>query len=254
MSRFVGQTAVVTGGTTGIGESIVRRLATEGATVSFCARSAQSGDALAQELHASGADVSFTPCDVGDEDQVVAWINGVAARHGRLNLVVNNAGVAASGPFAEMTTSDWERMLRTNVTGMVLVSRAAIPHLRAAGGGAILNLGSTTSYVGLTDAVGYGITKAAALGLTRGLALELAGDDIRVNALCPGATETPANVGWLNSQPNPTAVRSTLTASHPLGRLATPDEQAAVALFLLSSEASYITGAGLLVDGGYTAR
>jgi NAD(P)-dependent dehydrogenase (short-subunit alcohol dehydrogenase family) len=177
------------------------------------------------------------------------------ARGGRIDVLVNNAGIACAGPLEELALDQWEAMMRINVTGAFVVTQAAIPFLRKSrAGGAIINLASTASYIGLRGAVGYGVTKAAVLGMTKGLALELAPDGIRVNALCPGTTRTPTNEAWLAEQPDPEAVRRAMEGAHPIGRVSEPAEQASVAVFLASEDASFVTGHGLLADGGYTAQ
>lgn len=252
--RLVGRVALVSGGTTGIGRAVVRRFVAEGAAVAFCARTPPPGELLESELRADGADAEFAVCDVSSASEVAAWVDGVAGRRGQLDAVVTCAGVAPAGPLEKMAVEEWEEMLRINVTGTFLVCQAAIPHLRAAGGGAIVTLGSTASYIGLPGAVAYGVTKAAALSIAKGLALELAQDGIRVNALCPGATLTPATETWLAGLPDPDGTRAVLEAGHPIGRMGTPEEQAAAAAFLVSEDASFVTGSGMLVDGGYTAR
>ena len=254
LGRLRSRITIVSGGTTGIGEAVVRRFADEGAVVAFCAREPTRGAQLQSDLRAAGHDAEFTACDVGSASDVTAWVDGVAARRGRLDAVVTCAGIAPAGPLEGMALEEWEEMLRINVTGTFLVCKAAIPHLRAAGGGAMVTLGSTASYIGLPGAVGYGVTKAAALSLAKGLALEVAKDGIRVNALCPGATLTPATESWLAGLADPEGVRASLEGGHPIGRMATPAEQAAAAAFLVSDDASFMTGAGLLNDGGYTAR
>lgn len=252
--RLQGKLAVVTGGTTGIGEAIVRRFAAEGAAVSFCARNSERGERLAGELQQTGVDVEFLACDAAEPEQVSAWIDGVAERHGHIDIVVNNAGIGPSGPLEKMALEDWETLMRINVTGMFLVCRAAIPHLRAAGGGSIINVSSICAYIGMSSLVPYGVTKAAALSMAKGLALELAGDRIRVNAVCPGTTLTPATASFIDGAADPDALQAALAAAHPIGRLGTAEEQAAAVAFLASQDASFITGHGLLVDGGYTAQ
>jgi NAD(P)-dependent dehydrogenase (short-subunit alcohol dehydrogenase family) len=252
--RLVGRVALVSGGTTGIGRAVVRRFAAEGALVAFCARTSEPGEALVRELRAAGGDAEFAVCDVSSPSEVKAWVDEVAQRRERLDAVVTCAGIAPAGALEHMPVQEWVEMLGVNVTGTFLVCQASIPHLRASGGGAIVTLGSTASYIGLPGAVGYGVTKAAALSIAKGLALELAQDGIRVNALCPGATLTPATETWLAGLPDPAGTRAQLEAGHPIGRMATPEEQAAAALFLVSDDASFVTGSGMLVDGGYTAR
>ncbi|MGH2938423.1 MAG: SDR family NAD(P)-dependent oxidoreductase [Solirubrobacterales bacterium] len=250
MERLKDKVALVSGGASGIGEAIVRRLIDEGATVDFCARNAERGERLAAELGTA----TFTVCDVGDPPQVDAWVKSVGGKNGRIDCVVTCAAIAPAGPLEEMDVEVWEDLMRINLTGTFLVCRAAIPYLRKSDGGSIVTMGSTSSFVGLPGAVAYGVTKAASLSLAKGLALELAEDGIRVNALCPGATLTPAAEGWFASLPDPEGVRKGLESAHPLGRMSTTDEQAAAAAFLLSDEASFVTGSGLVADGGYTAQ
>lgn len=248
-----GRVALVTGGTKGIGEAIVRRFAAEGARVAFCARHADEGEALEAALRADGLAVRFERADVGHEDEVRALVAGVIAAFGRLDIVVNAAGITAAGPLEATSLATWNAVIEANLTSQFLVCREVIPHLRAAGGGSIINLGSTYGTVGAAGSAAYAVTKAGAINLSKSLALELAPDGIRVNALCPGATATPMSLDWLAAQPDPEAANAALVGKHPLGRLATPDEQARAALFLASEAASFVTGHALLVDGGYTA-
>jgi NAD(P)-dependent dehydrogenase (short-subunit alcohol dehydrogenase family) len=193
-------------------------------------------------------------CDVSSEQEVEAWIAGIVERAGGLDTVVNNAGIAPGGPFVEMTLAVWDEMLRINVTGAFLVSRAAIPHLIKRPGASIIMIGSTASFIGLANAVGYGMTKASLVGLAKGLAVELADTGVRVNALCPGGTMTPATEHWLGQLDDPQSVLDELEGNHPIGRLGTTDEQAAAAVFMASDAASFMTGSAMLVDGGYTAK
>jgi NAD(P)-dependent dehydrogenase (short-subunit alcohol dehydrogenase family) len=244
--RLQDKVVLVTGGTRGIGEAIVRLCCQEGAIVATCGRDAERGNRVASE-------VEYSVLDVGDESEVNAWVDRVADAYGRIDAVVNNAGVAPAGPLEKLTLAEWDRVFRINVTSMFLVSRASIPHLRAAGGGAIVNLGSTFGVVGANGSAVYAMTKAAAISLSKSMALELAPDSIRVNALCPGGTETPFLEEWFVATGAPVETRAWLTEHHPMGRLGRPEEQAKAALFLLSDDASFVTGHAMLVDGGYTA-
>ncbi|HEY5057950.1 MAG TPA: glucose 1-dehydrogenase [Gaiellaceae bacterium] len=254
MKRLDGKVVLVTGGTRGIGEAITRLFASEGAVVAFCGRSDNAGVEIEADVRGAGGIAEFTACDVSSADQVAAWVDGVAARHGRIDALVNNAARMAVGPLEEMTLEEWESMFRTNVTSMFLVTKRAIPHLRNNGGGNILNLGSTYGLVAAADCVAYCVTKAAAVSLSKGLALELMSDGIRVNALCPAGTTTAFSEWAFDNSGDPIAARVDAIATHPMGRFATPEEQARAALFLVSDDASYVTGHAMLVDGGYTAQ
>jgi NAD(P)-dependent dehydrogenase (short-subunit alcohol dehydrogenase family) len=251
--RLVGKVALITGGSKGIGEAAVRLFAAEGARVVFCGRNAANGSALERELQEGGADVVFVAGDITEEETVKALVDGVIRRFGRLDILMNNAGITATGTIEATDADTWRRLLEGNVTSMFLVCKHAIPALRAAGGGSIINLGSTYGVVGVPGSGAYAVTKAAAISLTRTLALELARDNIRVNALCPGATATPMNIEWAESTGDPEAALGSLIARHPIGRLSSPEEQAMAALFLASDESSYMTGHAMLVDGGFTA-
>jgi NAD(P)-dependent dehydrogenase (short-subunit alcohol dehydrogenase family) len=248
-----GKVALVTGGSVGIGAAIVRQFADEGAAVVLCARSSEDGRALERDLTATGRVALFVSCDVSMEAAVEQLIATIVDRFGRLDILVNNAGITASGLVEETSLETWRAVLEANVTSMFLVTKHAIPVLRRSPGASIINLGSTYGVVGSAGSGAYAVSKAAAISLTKTLSLELAGDHIRVNALCPGATGTPMNIEWLAAQPDPEQALRDLVAKHPIGRLASPDEQAAAALFLASDGASFVTGHSLMVDGGYTA-
>ena len=168
---------------------------------------------------------------------------------------MNNAAVSNLVPVEEMSLNDWELILSKNLTSMFLMSREAIPILRRSLHPCIINLGSTYAVVGASGSAAYALTKAGAVSFSKTLALELASDGIRVNALCPGATETKTIYHeWLGSQADAEKAKSDLAAKHPLGRIGQPEEMARAALYLASEDASFVTGHALLVDGGYTAQ
>jgi NAD(P)-dependent dehydrogenase (short-subunit alcohol dehydrogenase family) len=251
--RLVGRVALITGGTRGIGEAIVRLFAAEGASVAFCGRRGGVGMALERELVASDRSALFVEADVSLEEDVRRLLKETLEHFGRLDIVVNNAGITASGNVEDMDVETWRDVMEHNVTSMFLVSREAIPALRAAGGGSIINLGSTYGTVGAAGNSAYGVSKAAAINFSRHLALELAPDNIRVNALCPGAVATPMNRAWADAQQDPEGEQRKLAAKHPIGRISSPEEQARAALFLASDDSSFVTGTALMSDGGYTA-
>src|SRR5689334_1499408 len=172
----------------------------------------------------------------------------------RLDILVANAGQELVATAAETTPAQWDRILGTNLTGCFLMARAAIPHLLAAGGGSIVLTASQLAFVGAERFAAYAASKGGVLNLSRALALDHARDKIRVNALCPGAVETPLLLRQFQDQDGPQGTLADLAALHPLGRLGQPEEIAAAALFLASDEASFVTGSALVVDGGYLAR
>ena len=252
--RLGGRIALVTGGATGIGEAIVRLFAAEGARVSFCSRSEQPGRDLERELIGQGYDVAFFACDAAIEKDATALVKSTIERFGGIDILVNNAAVSKLVPIEEMTLDDWELILSKNLTSMFLMSRESIAALRRSKHPNIINLGSTYAVVGASGSAAYALTKAGAVSFSKTLALELADDGIRVNALCPGATETRLYYDWLGSQADANKAKSDLAAKHPLGRIGKPEEMAQAALFLASEDASFVTGHALLVDGGYTAQ
>ncbi len=237
--RFEGKTAIVTGGGGGIGSAIVRLLAAEGAMV-FAAD--VNNDALKHE--ATG--VTNYVCDVTSSDQVAEMVQSVVATHGRIDMLFNNAGTGSIAEVTDTTDEDWDRVFKVNVSAIMYACRAAVPHMRRQGGGAIVN---TASVCGLSGDYGFGsysASKAAVINYTRTLAL----DHGRVNAFCPGfIPQTGLTVG-VEGLP----VRQQFNDMIPLGRGGSPEEMADVAAFLASDQASYVTGAILAADGGIMAH
>jgi NAD(P)-dependent dehydrogenase (short-subunit alcohol dehydrogenase family) len=252
--KLEGRVALVTGGNRGIGEAIVRLFSAEGAKVVFCARRAELGKAVEDDVRQAGGEVTFIACDVTDEEAVRKLVDRTVDLYGGLNTVVSCAGIAPAVPVEKMDLSDWDEILRINVTSMFLVSKHSIPRLREAEGASIITLGSTFGTVGAPGSAAYGVTKASAINFAKSLAIELAPDGIRVNALCPGGTDTEFLQEWFEDLGDAAAARTWLTDRHPIGRLARPEEPARAALFLASDDASFVTGHSMLVDGGYTAQ
>lgn len=252
--RLTGKSVLITGGNSGIGEAMVRLFTREGAEVVFAGRRAEVGEALQKELDDQGYPARFVAADVRDEASVIELVKQATEVLGRLDVVVNCAGgIAPPMPIEQMDVSTWDDLMATNVRGMFLVCKHTIPELRKTRG-SIINLGSTFGHVGAAGSAAYALTKAAAVNFSKSLALELAADGVRVNALCPGGTDTGFLRDWLAAGGDAEGAEKWLLERHPLGRLGTPDEQARAALFLASDDASYITGQSLLVDGGYTAQ
>jgi NAD(P)-dependent dehydrogenase (short-subunit alcohol dehydrogenase family) len=254
MPRLDHRVALITGATSGIGESIARTFASEGARVIICGRREDKGSALAAEIRSTGGAATFRRCDVSDEADVSALMAEIERDFGGLDIVVNNAGTAPAGLLEDMTMDTWTTVIANNVTSVFLVTKHAIPLLRRSEHASVINLGSTFGVVGAGGSVAYAMTKAAAISMTKSLAIELAPSGIRVNALCPGATATPFLFDWAEETGNKDGTIQWLVDHHPIGRLSEPREQATVALFLASDDSSFVTGHALLVDGGYTAQ
>jgi 2-hydroxycyclohexanecarboxyl-CoA dehydrogenase len=266
MARLEGKVAAVTGGASGIGEATVRRFVAEGASVAFCDRDGERGQRVAAELEAAGARVAFTQADVGTETACLAFVNGAAQKFGRLDILINNAGIRKYEKVDEASAASWNEILNVNLMSYAFCAKAAVPLMRrnqggapggavgGAPGGAIVNVASVRSVVAGGGNLLYDTTKAAIAGLTRGLAADHSSEGIRVNAVGPGPIFTPfherriAAAGETVEQYNAKAAQGTM-----LKRPGRAEEVAAAILFLASDDASYVTGALLFVDGGMTA-
>ena len=258
MGRLDGKVAAVTGGASGIGEATVRRFLAEGASVAFCDRDSERGQRVAAELETAGAKVAFTQADVGSEAACLDFVNGAAQKFGRLDILINNAGIRKYEKVDEASAASWKEILDVNLMGYVFCAKAAVPLMRrnqgGAPGGAIVNVASVRSVVAGGGNLQYDTTKAAVAGLTRALAADHSPEGIRVNAVGPGPIFTPfhkrriAAAGETVEQYNAKAAQGTM-----LKRPGRAEEVAAAILFLASDDASYVTGALLFVDGGMTA-
>lgn len=255
--RFQGKVAVVTGGAKGIGLAAARAFAREGASVTVVDRSPQDGEGgqpVQRLLAEEGWDVQVIAADVGSEADVQRMVEQVTERWGRLDVLVNNAGIYYQGDVAQTGLDDWERVLRVNLTGAFLCTKYALPLMLRGGGGVVVNVASEAGLVGIQGQVAYNVSKAGMIALTRSCAVDLAGRGVRVNAVCPGTTDTPLVREAVGRAPDPAAARRRLESARPLNRLGKPEEIAAAILYLASDEAGYATGAVLSVDGGYTAQ
>src|ERR1700758_3663350 len=250
MGRLDGKVAAVTGGASGIGEATVRRFVAEGASVAFCDRDGERGQRVAAELETAGAKIAFTQADVGTEAACLDFINGAAQKFGRLDILINNAGIRKYEKVDEASAASWKEILDVNLMGYVFCAKAAVPLMRRNKGGAIVNVASVRSVVAGGN-LQYDTSKAAVAGLTRALAHDHSPEGIRVNAVGPGPIFTPfhqrriAAAGETVEQYNARAAQLTM-----LKRPGRAEEVAAAILFLASDDASYVTGALLFVDGG----
>jgi NAD(P)-dependent dehydrogenase (short-subunit alcohol dehydrogenase family) len=255
--ELAGRVALVTGGATGIGLATTRALAADGATVYVAARDTARGRRVATEESTRGLDVRAVAMDVADAQSVgdaFAELDGA----GRLDIVVNNAGIGAVGRVEDLSEADWDACLDTNLKGPFLVARHAVPRLRSAGGGVMVNVASNAGVVARADEPAYSTSKAGLLMLTRCLALAHAEDRIRVNAVCPGPVgDTGIMDRNLAHTPDPAGALDAYLRKAPLaaawGRLIEPPEVAALIRFLCSDAAAMITGAIVAVDGGKSA-
>jgi NAD(P)-dependent dehydrogenase (short-subunit alcohol dehydrogenase family) len=249
--RLAGKAAIVTGASEGIGRAVVEAFAREGAAMVLVARRAEPLRALAN-AHAGRA-VSV-PGSVADPAVADAAVGAALERFGRLDVLVNNAGLDLSGvPLFETTPERAREIFEVNVFGAFWMLLAAARAMTARGGGSIVNVTSRTARIGLPDSAWYGASKGALDALTRGAAVEWARTGVRVNAVAPGLTETPMVREWIDEQADPDAFRADRAGTIPQGRFATPEEVAAAVVYLASDESASTTGASIAVDGGYTA-
>jgi meso-butanediol dehydrogenase/(S,S)-butanediol dehydrogenase/diacetyl reductase len=248
-----GRVALITGGGGGIGEATGRLFVEEGAAVALVDASSEAVQAAAKGIAATNPDARVLPlvADLSQETQARRVVADTVAHYGALHCLVNVAGVRVYQPLAKATAEDWERILRVNVLATAYCCTAAIPALRAAGGGTIVNVSSVYGVLGRKGMGQYDTTKAAVLGMTRALAVEEAPHRIRVNAVCPGSTITPYHIRRAASQGQSEAeLRKRTATENLLGRWAEPREIAYPILFLACDESSYVTGATLMVDAG----
>jgi NAD(P)-dependent dehydrogenase (short-subunit alcohol dehydrogenase family) len=245
MKRLEGRIALVTGAGSGIGRAIATLFAVEGAQVYVTDVNGTAAETVAGEI---GTAVAIT-ADVSRGQDVTAMFRAVQKAHGRLDVLVNNAGLNVRSDFRHLSDADWVKIREVNLDGVVRVARDGFALLQASKRGSLINIASIMAHRGLRQLAAYSATKGAITALTRGLAVEYAPYNIRVNALCPGFVETALTARALK---NP-GIQKALIDSTPLRRFGLPEEIAKAALFLASDEASYITGAELAVDGGMSA-
>lgn len=248
--RLENKVAIVTGAGQGIGAVTAKRFAAEGARVVLASRRLNMLEAIVAEIEAAGGTAMACATDISDEAAVAQLVTNTLSAYGKLDIVVNNAVLAVPGMLSSQSSKAWRQNFHVSLDGAMFLMREAYPHLRASDGGAVVNVASVCGLLGTAGMSGYSAAKAGMLALTRNAAIEWGKKNIRVNSVVPGVFLTPPTQGLM-----PDEESQALTAkSVPIGRIGDPMECANAILFLASDEASYITGADLVVDGGRTAE
>jgi len=251
MGRLDGKVAWISGATSGIGEATARLFAREGARVALIGRRLALSRKSAASLQAEGYEALAVACDVGSERQVRDSLQRTIARFGRIDILINNAGMVHIKPLHRYTGREWDRVMGVNVKSMFFSLKHALPHLRRARRSWVVNVGSISSFVGQSLTPVYTASKPAIVGLTRSIALDYAAEGIRCNCVCPGITDTPMLREHLNTQPDPEAALAARLRRVPLAVALTPEDVARAILFLSCDDSSGITGTTLVIDGGY---
>jgi NAD(P)-dependent dehydrogenase (short-subunit alcohol dehydrogenase family) len=246
--------AVITGAGSGIGQAMARLFAREGARILAADLNAGAAQATADAITGGGGTCRPFTVDVSQPEQVQAMIAAALAAYGRIDILCNNAGIGSTTDVVACEPDEWDRVMTVNVKSVYLGCKYAVPPMLAQGSGVIINTASVAGMVGLVKRAAYSASKGAVIALTRQVAIEYVEQGLRVNCLCPGTVDSPWVGRLLDQAEDAAAARAALVARQPMGRLGTPEEVAAAALYLASDDAAFITGTGLVIDGGLTAR
>ena len=253
MTRLAGKSAVITGGGTGIGQAIALAFAREGAQVVVAGRRKEKLDETLHLLQQAGCSALAFECDVTKAADTQRVVKSAEDTFGKVNVLVNNAGALSVSTVENITEEDWDHVMATNVKGPFLMSRAALPAMRRAGGGSIINVGSVLGIVAIRDRAAYCASKGGVSMLTKAMALDHAQDNIRVNCVCPSIVESDMTRNLFAETEVGQQARESRLASIPLGRFGKPADIAGLTVFLASEESSWMTGTVIPVDGGVTA-
>ena len=253
MPRLSGRVAFITGGGTGIGRACAVEFSREGARVAVTARRSEPLRSVVREIESSGGQALALASDVTNRESVESALEGAVEYFGRLDLVVNNAGAVVVADADHTSDEEWRKVIEVNLTGAFFVSRAALPLLRKAGGGAIINIGSALGLVARKQRAAYCASKFGLTGLTKAMAIDHAHEKIRVNCICPTIVETELGMQSIAMLADPEAERRRRCAEIPLGRMGKPEDVAHMAVYLASDEAAWVTGGAFPLDGGFTA-
>ena len=252
MFNLVGKTAVVTGGGSGIGRAISTLFGAQGAHVFVLDLDGQAAKDTASAITTAGGSADAAPCDVSNGAAVKATFDVVVGRTRRLDILINNAGIAHVGNIEHTSEDEFDRLYRVNVKGVYFCSQSAVPVMVRQGGGVILNMASIVAFIGVADRFAYSMTKGAVLTMTKSVAIDYVRQNIRCNCICPARIHTPFVDGFVqkNYPGREAAVLEELSSYQPMGRMGTPEEVAYLALYLCSDEASFVTGQAYPLDGG----
>lgn len=253
MFDFKGKVAMVTGGTTGIGFSTAQMLAKGGATVAIAGRGENKGAEAIEHLTRIEPNSIFVPGDVSNVSDCRHLVQETVSRLGNLDILVNSAGVYVGGPIESVTEEEYHRVMDINVKGTFFMCQMALPEMRKARGGAIVNVSSDSGITGNTEAALYCASKGAVTIFTKALAIDVAGDNIRVNCVCPGDIQTPMLDREAAVAENPKTYLADMQRHYPIGRVGKPEEVAATICFLASNMAHFVVGAAWSIDGGLTS-
>jgi NAD(P)-dependent dehydrogenase (short-subunit alcohol dehydrogenase family) len=246
--------AVITGAGSGIGRAMALRFAAEGARILAADVNAEAAEATAAAVRAAGGEALPFAVNVVKPEQVRLMVERAGSVFGRLDILCNNAGIGSTTTVVGQDPDEWDEVMAVNVRSVFLGCKYAIPVMLAQGGGVIINTASVAGMVGIANRAAYSASKGAVIALTRQVAVDYVEQGIRVNCLCPGTVDSPWVGRLLAQSDDPGGLRRSLEARQPMGRLGTPEEVAGAALYLASDDAAFITGTGLVIDGGLTAK
>ncbi len=251
--RLEDKVSIITGAGSGIGRGIARVFAQEGAKIVVVDWDDDGGEKSAADIRQAGGNAIFAPCDVSEEERVKAMVHTTLDQYGRIDILVNNAGIGMFKSVLDTSSEDWDRCLNVNLKGVFLCSKYVIPHMQAIGKGAIVNTSSIQTHGGVDNVASYAASKAGVMALTRSMAIDY-GPTIRVNAIAPGYVLTPLTESVFDSQEEQDRDLGIVAGQLAMKRIGRPEDIGLAAAFLVSDEASYITGIQLFVDGGLTAK
>ena len=252
--KLEGKSAVITGGSRGIGQAIAQLFASEGCRVVIAATNEEKGTATQKEIEGQGGNCLFVKCDVSKAEEVKNMVQKAVSFCGSVHILVNNASIWRPGKVTELTEELWDQVLNTNLKGMFLVAREIIPRMQKAGGGSVINISSVAGLVGSREASAYNAAKGGIVNLTRGMALDFAKDHIRVNCICPGLIDTDQGDMVVDHYAPGKDHHTAMQSWQPLPRVGMPQDVAKAALYFASDDSAFATGSIFVIDGGLTAE